>query len=152
MDINETDFLAYIKYQGKAAETGYMDARKSAEALIGLDEIIRFFLYQEAPELQAYQFEIPVRIRKGSWEALIPNNIADWLKKAIELSTSAYATTTLKKLTENEFKDKKLKDIFKSVFKGIKWTIKIASHIGRMGKRSFDKVIFSENNFAFACA
>lgn len=146
MDKQENDFLAFIKYEGKAIESGYMDARKSAEALIGLDEVVRFFLYQEDPELQTIQFEIPVRIRKGSWEALIPQNIEEWIKAAIGLGITTYTTTALKKLAENDFKDKKLKDIFKSVFKGIKWVIKIASHIGSMTKKKIENVKFADNN------
>jgi hypothetical protein len=146
METDKNDFLAYIKYQGSAIENGYMDARKSAEALIGFDEVIRFFLYQEDPELQSINFEIPVRIRKGSWEALIPLNIEDWIQAAISRSSATNATSALKKLAENDFKDKKFRDVFKSVFKGIKWAMKIAFHIGKMGKRSFEKVIFSENN------
>lgn len=146
MENNENDFLAFIKYQGNAMESGYMDARKSAEALIGLDEVVRFFLYQEDPELQTIQFELPVRIRKGSWEALIPQNIEDWVRAAIGLGATTYATTALKKLAENDFKDKKFKDIFKSVFKGIKWVIKIAFHIGSLTKKKFEKVEFKENN------
>jgi len=68
-----SDFLAYIKYQGTSIERGYMDARKSAETLNGLDEVVRFFVYQEEPELQTIDFELPVRVQKGSWEALIPH-------------------------------------------------------------------------------
>lgn len=146
MDSNEDDFLAYLKYEGEAIESGYMDARKSAEALIGMDEVVRFFLYQEDPELQTIQFEIPVRIRKGSWEALIPHNIEEWIRTAIGLGITTYATTALKKLAENDFKDKKLKDIFKSAIKGIKWVIKIAAHIGSMTKKKIENVKFSENN------
>ena len=42
-----SEYLAYIKYEGKLVKDGYLDARKSAEILIGIDEIIRFYLFQE---------------------------------------------------------------------------------------------------------
>lgn len=45
MEVNEDDFLGFIKYEGKSVQNGYLDARKSAEALIGFDEVIRYFLY-----------------------------------------------------------------------------------------------------------
>ena len=142
----EDDFLAYMKYEGQLVETGYMDARKSAEALVGIDEVIRYFLFQEDASLQELQFEIPVRIRKGSWEALIPHNIEEWIRTAIGAGLTTYSATALKKLAENDFKDKKLKDIFKSVFKGVKWVIKIASHLGTMTQKKVDGVKFEENN------
>ena len=120
MDSIENDYLGYIKYEGEAIESGYLDARKSAEALIGIDEVIRYFVYQEDPELNTIQFEIPVRIRKGSWEALIPHNIEQWIITAAGAGIVTYTTTALKKMAENDFKDKKLKDIFISAFRGIK--------------------------------
>jgi hypothetical protein len=140
------DFLAYVKYEGQLVESGYMDARKSAEALVGIDEIVRYFLFQEDPTLQELQFEVPIRIRKGSWEALIPQNIEEWIRTAIGLGVTTYATTALKKLAENDFKDKKLKDVFKNVFKGIKWVIKIASHLGSMTQKKIENVKFEKNN------
>jgi len=30
--------LAFIKYEGNLVEDGYLDARKSGEALVGIDE------------------------------------------------------------------------------------------------------------------
>lgn len=143
---NEDDFLAYLKYEGRLVETGYMDARKSAEALVGIDEVVRYFLFQEDPTLQELQFEIPVRIRKGSWEALLPHNIEEWIRTAVGLGITTYATTALKKLAENDFKDKKIKDIFKDVFKAIKWVVKIATHLGTMTQKKVENVQFEENN------
>ncbi len=142
----DTEVLAFIKYEGELVESGYMDARKSAEALVGIDEIVRFFIFQEDPKLQELQFELPIKIRKGSWEALIPQNIEQWLITAGGLGLTTYATTALKKLAENDFKDKGLKDIFKSVFKGIKWVIRIATHFGSMAKTKIDNIRFEQNN------
>ena len=140
------EYIAYVKYQGSLVETGYMDARKSAEALVGIDEIVRYFLFQEDPTIQELQFEIPVRIRKGSWEALIPQNIEEWVKAAIGSGVAVYSGTALKKLAENDFKDKKFKDIFISVFKGIKWVIKIAAHVGSMAIKKFENTKFRDDN------
>jgi hypothetical protein len=56
-----------------------LDARKSAETLLGIDEVIRYFLYQVDPEIQQQHIEIPVLVEKGSWEALIPSDISQWL-------------------------------------------------------------------------
>ena len=66
--LSEQEYLGYFKYEGSLVESGYMDARKSAEALIGIDEVLRHFLFQQDKTLQEKEIEIPIRIRKGSWE------------------------------------------------------------------------------------
>ena len=138
------NFLAYIKYQGDLVENGYLDTRKSAEALLGIDEVIRYFLYQIDKDLQKLEFEIPVRIRKGSWEALIPHDALSWLITAIGAGVTAYTTTALKKAAENDFKDKGLKDVFKQVVKSIKWVIKIATHVKSLAVKEFVNVEFKQ--------
>jgi hypothetical protein len=34
--------LGYVKYSGELVRDGYLDARKSAQALLGVDEAVRF--------------------------------------------------------------------------------------------------------------
>jgi hypothetical protein len=71
----EEKYLGFLKYEGEMVSEGYMDARKSAQALLGFDEAIRFFAGQQARELRKIDFEFPVRIKKGSWEIVIPDII-----------------------------------------------------------------------------
>ena len=40
----EEKYIGYLKYSGKSIEDGLLDARKSAEALLGFDEILRYFV------------------------------------------------------------------------------------------------------------
>lgn len=42
--IIEEGYLGYLKYDGDAVEEGVMDARLSAEALLGFDEAFRYFV------------------------------------------------------------------------------------------------------------
>jgi hypothetical protein len=35
--------LAFVKYEGELVKDGYMDAKKSADALLGFDEVVRYF-------------------------------------------------------------------------------------------------------------
>lgn len=56
-----SEYLGYIKYEGDSVKEGFLDLRKSAQALSGLDESIRFFVSQENPDVD---YEIPVRIQK----------------------------------------------------------------------------------------
>lgn len=142
----DNDYLAYFRYSGESVENGYFDLKKSANVLIGIDEIIRYYLYDLKPELSNIKFEIPVRIKKGSWEALIPDNIGDWIQLIIKSGLAIYTVTALKEMAKNDFKDAGFKKIFKHIIKSIKWVINIAKHIGTTKKDQFDDVTIDEIN------
>ncbi len=139
-------YLAYIKYYGDLVSEGYMDARKSAEVILGIDEIFRYFLYQLNEDLKDVEIEIPVKIRKGSWEALIPNDIEGWIKTALAFSFTAYASSAFAKMGENDFKDIGLKDVLRKVVKSIKWVVKISTHFKSTSIKEFKNVKFKEEN------
>ena len=50
MDKNE--YVGLLKYHGELVKEGYLDARKEATALIGLDEVLKHFIHQESPRLR----------------------------------------------------------------------------------------------------
>jgi len=127
--------IGYLKYSGKSVEEGLLDARKSAEALLGFDEILRFFVLKEEPSLKSFDFEIPVRIKKGSWEAWIPAAIALWFSKEY-LSSFAKSAATEGLFGTGPVKD--ISKIFKASFKSVQWIIKIASHVRELKKKKFD--------------
>ncbi len=60
----DEEYIGYLKYEGKLVEEGLLDARKAAQALLGFDEAIRFFVGQQSPLLRDLDFELPVRLRK----------------------------------------------------------------------------------------
>ena len=41
--------IVFIKYEGELVEDGLMDARKQAQALIGLDEALKYFIVKQIP-------------------------------------------------------------------------------------------------------
>lgn len=130
----EEDQLGYIKYSGELVKDGYLDARKSAHALMGVDEAIRFFLFQQAPELRTLDFEFPVKIKKGSWEIVI---------KAIIV---AYGIKAVQVMAENDFKDIGLKDLLKKALNAIQWMIRIGKHMGDLTIKRFADVRFIDDN------
>lgn len=147
MKKNNEDVLAYIKYDGNLVQDGYLDARKSGEVLVGIDEVLRYFIYQENPEIKNFEFEIPVRIRKGSWEAIFPENIENYALGAFGLwMAGKYVGSALEEIAKNDFKDVSLTLIFKSAFENILKVVKLAKHLGTLAKKKFEQVIFSENN------
>lgn len=138
--------LGFFKFEGKLVDDGYLDARKSAETLVGIDEVMRYFLFQSDPNIQKVYIEIPVRIRKGSWEALIPQNIDEWLIAVAAFGVARYSATAIEKMAENDVGKLGLKDAFKNAFKAIKWVIKIASHMGSLIRKQFTNVTFEREN------
>lgn len=132
-----SDYLAYIKYEGKLVKDGYLDARKSAEILIGIDEIIRFFLFQENKDSVKLDIEIPIRVEKGSWIALLPPDLTVWIFTALGGLATSYGATALNIIAKNDFKDVTSKDIAKKIIKGIKWTIEIVKHLKKKKVKQF---------------
>ena len=78
----DSNDIGYLKYSGRLVQDGAFDARKSAQALLGFDEAIRFFVRQQAPELAEANYEFPVRIIQGSWVISIPDDIVALMKIA----------------------------------------------------------------------
>ena len=143
----EEKYIGYLRYYGESSvKDGLLDMRKSAEALVGFDEILRYFLVREDPSLFGVEFEIPVRIRKGSWEAAIPEIIDKLLSPSGILTTagSVYLLTTAKKAAEvglfNTATAKDIKAAFRAAIKSAQWIIKIGSHLGTLTKKRFENV------------
>jgi len=138
--------LGYFRYEGALVEEGFLDARKSAAALICIDSALRHFVDKDHPEFQVMNYEIPVRIRKGSWEVLIPKTIGEWILTGSGIAFSAYLTTAATKMAENDFKEASVRKSFGKAISSLQWIIKIGKHTGSIVNKKFDKVKFSESN------
>lgn len=143
---DEIEFIGFVKYEGKRLETGAFDARKSAKALLGFDEAIRYFIAAQRPELRNLDFEIPVKIEKGSWIASIPSDIGVLFQLGMGIVATAYFTNAAKKMAEKDFEGIGFKDLFKVSLEAIKWVAKIGKHLGGLAQRRFENVKFAENN------
>jgi len=133
MDLEEGQ-IGFAKYTGKLVEDGYLDARKSAQALIGFDEAVRFFIFQQYPDLRLTDLEFPVRIKKGSWEIVVAAIVG------------AYGVKAAQKMAENDFKDVGLVDLFKKSLSTIQWVLKIGKHMGDLTIKRFENAKFKDNN------
>lgn len=144
--MDDEKYLGYIKYDGKLVKNGLMDGRKQAQALIGLDEALRYFIIKQVPELRKLDFEIPVRVKKGSWEALIPDTAAGWVQAGAGVVITAYLTKAGQKMAERDCADFGITDVFKKSIEAIKWFAKIGKHIGNLSIRQFENSKFSDGN------
>lgn len=117
--LKENEKIAgYIKYEGISVNDGFFDARKSSEALLGLDESLRYFINKEGVN---NDFDIPVRIQKGSWIALIAT-------AGLSIIATGYLTSAVSTIAKNDFKDVTTKDLFNSALKKIQTVVDITKH------------------------
>ena len=144
--MDKLDAIGFVKYEGPRVATGAFDARKSAKALIGLDDALRHFVVAQLPDLKSVDFEIPVRIQKGSWIASIPTDVSTLITLGASIATTAYVTNAAKKMAEKDFDGVGLRDIFRSALNALKWVARIGKHLGNIRQRRFEKVKFSEDN------
>lgn len=141
----EEKYLGFLKYEGEMVSEGYMDARKSAQALLGFDEAVRFFVGQQAGELRKADFEFPVRVKKGSWEIVVPE-IIELVKLSGGVVATAYGVKAAQKMAERDFDEFGFKDILNISISAIQWIIKIGKHLGSLTVKRFESVEFLHNN------
>lgn len=142
---NEEQYIGFLKYEGNMVDEGFMDARKSAQALLGFDEAIRFFVFQQVPSLRKTDFELPVRVKKGSWEIVIPE-LVELIQLAGGVIVTAYGIKAAQKMAERDFKEIGLKDIFRKSLLSMQWLIKIGKHLGDLTLKKFENLKFRDNN------
>lgn len=144
--MQDREYLGFVRYQGTLVQDGLMDARQQARALVALDSALRHFISKQAPSFRHLDFEIPVRVRQGSWEALIPVTAAGWAKAGLGVVATAYLTKAAQKMAERDFEDFGLTDLFRNSIEGLKWFARIGKHMGDAAIRRFNRVEFVDNN------
>jgi hypothetical protein len=142
--------IGFLRYEADYIENGIFDARKSAQALLGFDELMKYFIKKEASELSNVDFSLPVKIREGSWEVLIPDNVADIVKLVQGTALGVYLLQIAKKAATDGLLEtgpiKDVKKIFQWALKAIQWCIKVRKHskggkITEILDRSTDSVV-----------
>ena len=142
----EEKHLGFLKYEGELVNEGFMDARKSAQALLGFDEAVRFLIGQQAPKLRKSDFDFPVRVKKGSWEIVVPELIELIKLGGFYAIGTAYGIKAAQKMAEKDFESFGLKDVIRKSITSIQWIIKIGKHLGSVTIKKFKEVDFQENN------
>ncbi|MEM7481881.1 MAG: hypothetical protein AAF481_11965 [Acidobacteriota bacterium] len=133
-------YLGYIKYEGGLVEDGYLAASKAAQALVGLDRALRHFLVGHEPKLGGAEFEFPVRVRRSSWEALLPDSPGLWIKAGLGLVASAYLVGAARKAGANDIGEKGLVDLVRISLQSVQWFIRFGKHLGEIPRGAADGV------------
>lgn len=132
------DYLGYLEYHGKLVSDGIMDARKSAQALLGFDAAVRHFSALQYPLLKEYDYELPVAIRPGSWQT--------WLVNMAKFVAIAYVSGAAMKMAANDFKDISLQKVLKNSLRSIQWLLRIGKHLGSLPQKPFEDVRWRNEN------
>jgi hypothetical protein len=144
---NENDAFGILKFDGKLIVDGAIDLKTAGESLIGLNDALNFYIKKEYPEFDGVDLEIPVQIRKGSWEALISEILTEhYWKVAGAFLANKYFGTALGEMAKNDFKNIGFTDLIKKVFKGIIWVTKIAKHLGSLSIKVYNDILVYDDS------
>lgn len=138
------DTVGFIKLKGNI-DNGIISATSAINILTAVNGILSSELVKEYPALKNQKLDIPIAVREGSWEALIPNTIGEWIMSGAGIAATAYASTAATKLAGNDFKDKTTKEIVKNALTKAQATLRIAKHLGGLKKKPV-KVRFKDSN------
>ena len=134
--------IGYLKYSWKLVDEWFFDARKSAEAIIGFDEMLRYFIAKEEIQLSNANFELPIQIKKGSWEIILGLASIWWVYSYLK----AVGETAWKEGLLETWPAKDVKKIFKWAIISIQWLVKVISHIKDSKNRRLEWITFRNNN------
>lgn len=116
--------IGSVKFEGKAVAPGILDAGKAGLALTGLDELLRYFNSRQSPDLAKLDYEVPVRVREGSWEALV---IA-----GASIFATAYLARAGNEMAKRDFDGVGFSDVFRKSMRAIVYLIRLAKHTSKL--------------------
>ena len=96
--------FAYIKYEGKSVKEG-LDARKSGEALVGIDDMLRYFLSQEDPEIKAMNLKSQFASEKVVGKQFFKKTLTDYLLKVFASGSRQLCKRSAWRNGENDFSE-----------------------------------------------
>jgi hypothetical protein len=124
VDGQKYEEIGFLKYSGESLQAGIIDAGSAGSALVGLDEAIRFFNVQQSPTFAAIEYDVPVQIRVGSWEAVLFGSVGA-VGGAFALG---YAKKAGEKFAENDFKDIGFRQVLSKSMAALQSLAKLIKH------------------------
>ena len=94
--------IASFKFFGEKVTEGVLGAKDSSEILASLDDAFQFYLKIQLKKYPKGTIQLPVRIKRGSWEAIIPETITDWIVTTGGLGGSAYFINFMKEMAKKD--------------------------------------------------
>ena len=130
--------VGFVKYEGEAVLPGILDAGKAGLALTGLDELLRYFNSKQTADLARADYEVPIQVRAGSWEAVIVAGAS--------VFALAYLGRAGNEMAKSDFEGVGLKDVFKKSLKAAIHLIRLAKHTTKLKGWSLENVKWRKDN------
>lgn len=124
MEEYDQQAVGFISYEWEGAPAGVIDANAGGNALIGIDEAIRFFNRKQARGFSAASYEIPVRTAEGSWIAYVLGVLAI---APVAFATS-YAKKAGEKMAERDFAELGFKDVARKSVDALRAFVELVKH------------------------
>ena len=134
--------IGFVKYDGKSVAPGILDAGKAGMALTGLDELLRFFNSKQSTDLAKTEYEVPIQVREGSWEAVVIVGLSAF--------AMAYLGRAGNEMAKADFEGVGLKDVFKKSLGAVVHLIRLAKHTAKLKGWSLDHVLWRNDNTELA--
>lgn len=133
MTDEETKDLNFLKLEGGRVKDGSITISDAKDMLEGIEKSTKYFINAKYPSLSNTDYSVEVRLESGSLIA--------WIVGIAGAGATAYIVTAANQLAKNDVANKNSKQVRKEIvstaIRSMKNTIKIAKHVGTMGKHVF---------------
>lgn len=99
--------VGFVSFEWTGAPSGVIDASAGGQALLGLDDAVRYFNRRQSSGFGSSPYEIPVLTGSGSWVAVVLGLLA----VPATAFGMAYAKKAGEKMAEKDFSDIGMKDV-----------------------------------------
>lgn len=141
METIEAEAVGFVSYEWHGAPSGVIDAQAGGNALLGIDEAVRFFNRKQTKGFLSTSYEIPVKTGEGSWIA--------WVLGLIAIPTTAFVTGYAKKagerMAERDFSEIGFIDIAKKSIDALEHLFELIKHTQKTSGWNTDNAIWKEN-------
>lgn len=130
----ENKNLNFLKLEGGRVRDGNVTINDARNILDGIEKSTKYFINAKYPDLAKSEYKIEVRLESGSLIA--------WIIGIAGVGVTAYIATAANQMAKNDVADKSTQqitqDIMRAAVRSMKTTVKIAKHVGTMGKHIFN--------------
>lgn len=145
MTEEENKNLNFLKLEGERVKDGKVTIEDARNMLDGIEKSAKYFINAKYPDIAKDGYSVEIRLESGSLVA--------WILGIAGVGLTAYVATAANQMAKNDVADKNTKqiseEIVSSAIRGMKATVKIAKHVGTMGKHVFTteeaKVVDKDN-------
>lgn len=137
-----------IKLEGTRVDRGNITIADLQDVLAGMEHAAKYFISTDYPDVKKDSYEIAVRVEPGSLLMWVVGIVCTGGGAVATAFGIGYANGVAGKLAENDIGEKTTADILRPAVKKMKSTVRIAKHLGGMGKqRTFPeaKIISPDN-------